>query len=188
MSDKDYKFWRYSKENLIVVNDPVIMPKQSLMDERPKDALLVEPLPPKDGYVVCVCDFNDKGRPTSTEYIVDNRGKLKFSKDNVFSTDEVREIGELESEFTLKEPPSQFSVWDESIDDWKENTAKKEHFWVQETLTKMDKQLELVLDGDDRATNTEAEIRAYRKALRDYTSYDQETDTYTIRGESRPEL
>lgn len=187
MSDNKNKFWRYSKEDLVVVQQPVVMPMQSKMDERPRDALLVEPKPPKDGFAVCVCNFVD-GRPTDTEYVVDNRGKLKFLKESIFTTDEVRELGELDEKWTLKEPPSQFAVWDQSADDWKENTDKKEHFWVEEQLKEMDRQLELVLDGDSRAKNTETEIRAYRKALRDYTSYDQETDTYTIRGEARPTI
>lgn len=186
MSNK-IKYWNYNKETLEVDQNPVVLPKQSGMDEYPRTALLVEPKSKKDGFAVCVCNFVD-GRPTDTEYVTDNRGKLKFLKETIFTTDEVRELGELDDKWTLKEPTSQFSVWDEQAGDWVDNEAHKEHFWVEEQLKETDRQLEFALDGDDRASNSEAEIRAYRKALRNYTSFDSETNTYTILGDARPTL
>lgn len=191
MADKkteDKFYWVYDVHTFEVNPAPIKAQFRGGFHHIPADALLVEPKEPKDGYVVCVSNFEGQ-RPTSTSYVEDHRGETFYYKRSATVDDKVREIGPLDEEkYTFKVPQSHFSYWDNEADDWVENTDKKEHFWVVEELESVDVLLELALDGDPRSKNTEQEIRNYRKELRDYTSHDLETDTYTLRGKKRPTL
>lgn len=103
------QYWTYDKTSLIVNPEPVSAIRHSLIPEYPRDALIVEPLPVKEGNVVLAYKFVD-GRPTSTKYIPDYRMKTMFST-TTKAADIVTEIGPLPDGWTLLEPP-QDSSWD----------------------------------------------------------------------------
>lgn len=103
-------YYTYDQETLIVNQTPISTTRFSGIPEYPRDALLVKPLPEKSGFVVRVCEFVS-GRPTATEYVEDNRGKTIYSTTTKESKS-VDYLGEIESEWTLLEPSSEFDEWD----------------------------------------------------------------------------
>lgn len=103
-------YYTYNKETLEVNQVGVSTTKHSKIPEYPRDALLVKPLEPKDGFIVRVCEFVS-GRPTDTEYVEDNRGKTIYNTTTKESK-KVDYLGEIESGWTLIEPTSEFDEWD----------------------------------------------------------------------------
>ncbi len=110
-------YYTYNKETLIVNQKGISTTRFSALPEYPRDALLVKPLEPNDGYVVCVCDFIN-GRPTSTEYVADHRGKMIYNKANPLESKQVKDLGDIEEGWTLTKPPHQYVTWNEELSDW----------------------------------------------------------------------
>ncbi|MBY8063330.1 hypothetical protein [Vibrio fluvialis] len=93
----------------------------------PRNVLLVEPLPPKEGFAV-VATADLKG----TEYIADHRGKSIYNKTNPLESKTVKDLGEIEEGWTLNKPSSQYVTWNEERDDWKTDTQAKYEAQVQQ--------------------------------------------------------
>lgn len=124
-------YYAYNKETLVVNQESVSTTRFSAMPECPRDALLIKPLPEKDGFVVRVCDF-ENGRPTATEYVADHRGKTIYNKTNPLESKQVKDLGEIEAEWTLTKPPHQYVTWSDELDDWHIDTQAKYEAEVQQ--------------------------------------------------------
>ncbi|EKO3451676.1 hypothetical protein NTE11_003317 [Vibrio fluvialis] len=148
-------YYTYDKETLIVNLEGISTTRFSALPEYPRDALIVKPLEPKDGYVVCACNFVS-GRPIATEYKADYRGKTVFKKVNPQESKQVKDLGEIEDGWTLTKPPHQYVTWSEEINDWKvDNQAKYEAEVQQVTNTRESLYVQIV----DRLNNEAKMIR-----------------------------
>jgi|GEM_PF-5572487 len=124
-------YYTYDKETLIVHQKGISTTRFSALPEYPRDALLAKPLEPKDGYVVCVCDFVN-GRPTSTKYVADHRGKTIYNKAKPLKSKQVKDLGDIEDGWTLTKPQHQYVTWSEELSDWEVNTQAKYEAEVQQ--------------------------------------------------------
>ncbi len=79
----------------------------------PRNALLVEPLPPKEGFSVVATD-DLKG----TEYIENHRGKTVYNKQAPTQSKAVTQLGVIEEGWTLKESPTPYHTFSDLLDDW----------------------------------------------------------------------
>ena len=104
------QFYTYDKETLIVNQVGISTTRFSLIPEYPSDALLVKPLPEKQGFVVRVSEF-ESGRPISTEYVEDHRGKTIYNKADCNESKQVTELGEIEGDWTLVAPKTRYDEW-----------------------------------------------------------------------------
>ncbi|EJL6858564.1 hypothetical protein NMS86_000997 [Vibrio cholerae] len=95
----------------------------------PRNVLLVEPLPTKEGFAV-VAKSNLRG----SEYIVDHRGKTIYNKSNPLESKQVEKLGEIEEGWTLNRPPHQYVAWSEVLDDWQVDTQSKYEAEVQQVM------------------------------------------------------
>ncbi|NAX00010.1 MULTISPECIES: hypothetical protein [unclassified Vibrio] len=117
-------YYTYNKDTLEVNQVGVSATKFSKIPEYPRDALLVKPLEPKEGFLVRVCEFED-GRPTATEYVADHRGKAIYNKANPLESKQVKDLGDIEDGWTLTQPPHEFVTWSEELNDWQVDTQAK---------------------------------------------------------------
>lgn len=127
-------YYTYNKETLVVNQKGISTTLRQALPEYPRDALLIKPLPEKEGFVVRVCDF-DNGRPTATEYVADHRGKTIYNKSNALESKPVKNLGEIEDGWTLKEPPHQYVTWSAELDDWQIDTQAKYEAEVERVST-----------------------------------------------------
>ncbi|NOI14848.1 hypothetical protein [Vibrio hepatarius] len=111
-------YYTYDKTTLEVDHLPKKLVRQSEMDELPMAALLVEPLEPAQGKAVLVCDFDENGRPQSTEYIPDYRGETIYNKLDPSNSEVVNELGDIKQGWTLKPAPSKYHTFSDASDDW----------------------------------------------------------------------
>lgn len=117
----------------------------------PRNVLLVEPLPPKEGFAVVA-----KTDLSGTEYIVDHRGKTIYNKANPLESKQVEKLGEIEDGWTLTKPPHQFVILNEELNDWQVDTqAKYEAELQQVTNTRESLYAQIV----DRLNNEAKMIR-----------------------------
>ncbi len=93
----------------------------------PRNVLLVEPLPKKEGLAV-VATTDMKG----TEYVADHRGKSIYNKTNPLEAKQLEKLGEVEDDWTLTQPPHQYVTWNEELDDWQTDTQAKYEAKVQQ--------------------------------------------------------
>lgn len=148
-------YYTYNKATLEVNQVGVSATKYSKMPEYPRDALLVKPLEPKEGFLVRVCKF-ENGRPTATEYVADNRGKTIYNKVKPLESKQVEELGDIENGWTLTQPPHQYVTWSEALSDWQVDTqAKYEAELQQVTNTRESLYVQMV----DRLNNEAKMIR-----------------------------
>lgn len=124
-------YYTYDKETLIVNQKGISTTRFSALPEYPRNALLVKPLEPKDGFLVRVCEFED-GSPTATEYVADHRGKAIYNKANPLESKQVKGLGDIEDGWTLTQPPHEFVTWSEELDDWQVDTQAKYEAEVQQ--------------------------------------------------------
>ena len=117
-------YYTYNKDSLEVNQVGVSTTKFSKIPEYPRDALLVKPLEPKEGFLVRVCKF-ENGRPTATEYVVDHRGKTVYNKAKPLESKRVKDLGDIEEGWTLTQPPHQYVIWSEDLNDWQVDTQAK---------------------------------------------------------------
>lgn len=124
-------YYTYNKETLVVNQKGISTRLRQALPEHPRDALLIKPLPDKEGFLVRVCDF-ENGRPTATEYVVDHRGKTIYNKANPLESKQVEKLGEIEDAWTLTKPPHQYVTWNEELDDWETDTQAQYEAEVQQ--------------------------------------------------------
>lgn len=167
-------YYAYDKDTLEVDHQPKNLIKQSEMDEFPVAALLVEPLKPKKGKSVVVCEFDETGRPQSTKHINDHRGKYAYSTSQPYRKEEIDYIGDVKEGWTLKERPSEFDDWVDG--DWVTNESKlNEHLAsieqseMMSELSWVDVQLKYHATGDaKRAIISIESLNDYAINCRDY--------------------
>ncbi|CAM2802660.1 hypothetical protein [Vibrio diazotrophicus] len=165
-------YYTYNKETLVVNQEGVSTTKNSKIPEYPRDALLVKPLEPKEGFVVRVCEFVN-GRPTATEYVVDHRGKTIYNKANPLESKQVKDLGEIEEGWTLTQPPHQYVTWSEALNDWQIDTqAKYEAEYQQVNDTRGILYVQIV----DRLNNEAEMIRRTEGDEAKATEYEEQAD------------
>lgn len=146
-------YYTYNKETLIVNQEGISTTCFSALPEYPRDALLIKPLPEKEGFAVLVCDF-ENGRPTSTEYVADHLGETIYNKSNPLESKQVKELGEIEDGWTLETPVSLFDEW--IVDGWVTNKQAQYEAQVQHVTTTRES---LYVEIVDRLNNEAKMIR-----------------------------
>ncbi|EJL6577417.1 hypothetical protein NMS50_001669 [Vibrio cholerae] len=92
----------------------------------PRNVLLVEPLPLKEGFAVVA-----KTDLIGTEYIADHRGKTIYNKANPLESKQVEDLGDIEDGWTLTQPQHQYVTWNVELDDWEVDVQAKYEAEVQ---------------------------------------------------------
>lgn len=140
------KYWTINKETREVVGSG-----DTDKWNMPRNVLLIEPLPPKEGFVVVA-----KTNLSGTEYIVDHRGKVIYNKAKPTESKQVKDLGEIEDGWTLTKPPHQYVTWSDELDDWQVDTQAKYEAEVQQvTNTRESLYVQIV----DRLNNEAKMIR-----------------------------
>ncbi|MCE7625518.1 hypothetical protein [Vibrio fluvialis] len=148
-------YYTYNKETLVVNQKGTSSTLRQALPEYPRDALLIKPLPEKEGFMVRVCDF-ENGRPTASEYVVDHRGKVIYNKAKPTESKQVKDLGEIEAGWTLTKPPHQYVTWSEELSYWEvDNQAQYEAEVQQVTNTRESLYVQIV----DRLNNEAKMIR-----------------------------
>ncbi|MCZ4371413.1 hypothetical protein O4H50_06390 [Vibrio diazotrophicus] len=172
-------YYTYNKETLVVNQKGISTTLRQALPEYPRDALLIKPLPEKEGFVVCVCDF-ENGRPTATEYVADYRGKTIYNKANPLESKQLKDLGEIAEAWTLSQPPHQYVTWSEALSDWQVDTQAKyeaelqqvantrESLYVQmvDRLNNEAKMIRRVEGNEAKAAEYEAQADAAYKKIR----------------------
>ena len=78
----------------------------------PRDALELEPLPPKQGFAV-VAVLDGDGKANETKYLEDHREKTIYNQSNCNESKTVSELGEIENGWTLVAPQTRFDEWND---------------------------------------------------------------------------
>ncbi len=166
-------YYTYNKETLIVNQKGISTTLRQALPEYPRDALLIKPLPEKEGFVVRACDFENR-RPTATEYVADHCGKTIYNKAKPPESKQVKDLGDIEDGWTLTKPPHQYVTWSEALDDWQVDTQAKyeaelqqvantrESLYVQivDRLNNEAKMIRRVEDDEVKAAEYEAQADA----------------------------
>lgn len=84
----------------------------------PANALLVEPLPKKDGFVVIALEDL-----SGTEYLEDHRGLVIYDQQDCCKSETVTELGEIKEGFTSNKPITTFDEWNGTA--WVTNESNK---------------------------------------------------------------
>ena len=157
------KYWTINKENREVIGTG-----DTDKWNMPRNVLLVEPLPEKEGFaVVAIADL--KG----TEYVADYRGKTMYKKAIPLESKQVKELGEIEVGWTLKEPPHQYVTWCEALNDWQTDTqAKYEEELQLVTNTRVSLYAQIV----DRLNNEAQMIRRVEGNEAKAAEYEEQAD------------
>lgn len=116
-------YFTYDKENHIVNHTPISVFNGTLMAEYPSTALTIEPLLVKEGYVVIACDFDEHGKPHSTQYLEDHRDKTIWCKFDCTESKKIHELGSIEECWTFLDPATQFDEW--ISDAWVTNVSSQ---------------------------------------------------------------
>lgn len=133
-------YYTYDKDTLEVDHTPKRIIRQSGMDELPIAVLLVEPLEPAQGKAVLVCDFDNNGRPQSTEYIPDYRGEAIYNT-TTKGFKKVERLGDIEEGWTLKKPPTPYHTFNADLDYWEltaQAQATQRTDVIQRSITSID--------------------------------------------------
>jgi hypothetical protein len=109
------KYWTIDKETREVIGSG-----DTDKWNMPRNILLVEPLPAKEGFAV-VATADLKG----TEYVADHRGKTIYNIGNPLESKQVKDLGEIEEGWTLTQPPHHYVTWSTELDDWQVDTQAK---------------------------------------------------------------
>ncbi|MGY2573760.1 hypothetical protein [Vibrio sp. C8] len=165
-------YYTYNKETLIVNQKGISTTRFSALPEYPRDALLIKPLPEKEGFVVRVCDF-ENSRPTATEYVADHRGKTIYNTAKALESKQVKDFGEIEDDWTFTQPPHQYVTWSEALNDWQVDTqAKYEAELQQVTNTRESLYVQIV----DRLNNEARMIRRVEGDETKASEYEAQAD------------
>ncbi len=102
----------------------------------PRNVLLVEPLPKKEGFAVIA-----KADLSGTEYIADHRDKTIYNKEKPTESKQVEKLGDVEKGWTLKKPPTSYHTFNTELDGW-ELTAQAQAAQladaIQSSITSID--------------------------------------------------
>ncbi|WP_199464888.1 hypothetical protein [Vibrio sp. bablab_jr001] len=148
-------YYTYNKETLVVNQKGISTTLRQALPEYPRDALLIKPLPDKEGLVVRVCKF-ENGRPTATEYVADHRGKTIYNTAKPLESKQVKDLGDIEDGWTLTKPSHQYVTWSDELADWQVDTQAKYEAEVQQvTNTRESLYVQIV----DRLNNEAKMIR-----------------------------
>lgn len=109
------KYWTIDKETKEVIGSG-----DTDKWNMPRNVLLVEPLPPKDGFVVVA-----KNDLSETEYVADYRGKTIYNKTKPLESTEVKYLGDIDDGWTLIRPPHQYVTWGEVLGNWQNDIEKR---------------------------------------------------------------
>ena len=140
------KYWTINKETREVIGSG-----DTDKWNMPRNVLLIEPLPPKEGFAV-VATADLKG----TEYVADHRGKTIYNTAKPLESKQVKDLGDIEEGWTLTQPPHQYVTWSEELDDWQIDTqAKYEAEYQQVNNTRESLYVQMV----DRLNNEAKMIR-----------------------------
>ncbi len=102
----------------------------------PRNVLLVEPLPKKEGFAVIA-----KADLSGTEYIVDHRDKTIYNKEKPAESKQVEKLGDVEQGWTLKKPPTPYHTFNAALDDWElteQAQATQRADVIQRSITSID--------------------------------------------------
>ncbi len=134
----------------------------------PRNVLLVEPSPEKEGFAV-VATADLKG----TEYVVDHRGKTIYNKVNPLESKQVEKLGEIEDGWTLTQPPHQYVTWSEELDDWQIDTQAKYEAELQQVANTREN---LYVQMVDRLNNEAKMIRRVEGDQAKAAEYEAQAD------------
>ncbi|MBD0786719.1 hypothetical protein HUO09_10195 [Vibrio sp. Y2-5] len=164
------KYWTINKETR-----EVIASGDTGKWNMPRNVLLVEPLPSKEGFAV-VATADLKG----SEYVADHRGKTIYNKAKPLESKQVKDLGDIEEGWTLTQPPNQYVTWSDELADWQVDTQAKyeaelqqvantrESLYVQivDRLNNEAKMIRRVEGNEAKAAEYEAQADAAYKKIR----------------------
>lgn len=157
------KYWTIDKETREVIGSG-----DTDKWNMPRNALLVEPLPPKVGFaVVATADLN------GSEYVADHRGKTIYNKAKPLESKQVKELGEIEVGWTLKVPPHQYVTWSEELGDWQIDTQSKYEAELQQVANTRES---LYVQIVDRVNNEAKMIRRVEGNEAKAAKYEEQAD------------
>lgn len=116
-------YYQYDKVTRVVMHKPISAFIGSKLPQVPRDALTIEPLRKKEGFVVIACEFDERGKPFLTKYIEDHRGEIIYDQTNCNKSETVTELGEIKEGWTELKPITQFDEWINN--DWVTNQSNK---------------------------------------------------------------
>lgn len=120
--NKEFKYYYPIDKQTNEVLAPVKAEYRGGMYHIPRDALLAEPLPPKQGFAV-VAILNESGKAIDSEYIEDHRGMTIYDESDCTKSEVVSELGPIKDGFTPDKP---LTIFDERIDGkWVTNQSNK---------------------------------------------------------------
>ncbi|MCO7020280.1 hypothetical protein [Vibrio paracholerae] len=157
------KYWTIDKETREVIGSG-----DTDKWNMPRNVLLVEPLPPKEGFAV-VATADLKG----TEYVPDHRGKTIYNKANPLESKQVTDLGDIEEGWTLTKPSHQFVTWNEELDDWQVDTQAKYEAEVQQVANTRES---LYVQMVDRLNNEAKMIRRVEGDEAKAAAYEAQAD------------
>lgn len=121
----------------------------------PRNALLDDPLPEKEGFAVVA-----KADLSGTEYVADYRGKTIYSTGEVYQSKVVKDLGEIEAGWTLtKRPP--YSVWQNN--DWVQQIAllqEAKHAEVNQWRSQQEADTSTIVEANGHRWDAGPEARA----------------------------
>ncbi|MBY7952285.1 hypothetical protein KW491_06435 [Vibrio fluvialis] len=158
------KYWTIDKETREVIGSG-----DTDKWNMPRNVLLVEPLPEKDGFAV-VATACLKG----TEYVADHRGKTIYNKANPLESKQVEKLGEVEECWTLTQSPHQYVTWNEELDDWETDTQAKYEAELQKVASTRES---LYVQIVDRLNNEARMIRRVEGDEAKAAEYEAQADS-----------
>ncbi|WP_418114384.1 hypothetical protein RJD40_18875 [Vibrio scophthalmi] len=116
--NEQIQYWSVNETTREVFLEPIEAEFRGGKYRFPRNALLAEPLPPKQGFaVIALADLS------GTEYIEDHRDIRIYNTANCNESKQVTKLGLIDEGWTSKIPATQ---WDEWInDDWVTNLSDK---------------------------------------------------------------
>lgn len=165
-------YYTYNKETLVVNQKGISTTLRQALPEYPRDALLIKPLPEKEGFVVRVCKF-ENGRPTATEYVADHRGKTIYNKAKPPKSKQVKDLGDIEVGWTLTQPPHQYVNWNTELNDWQVDAQAKYEAELQQVANTRES---LYVQMVDRLNNEAKMIRRVEGDEAKAVAYEEQAD------------
>lgn len=119
---KEAKYYYPIDKQTKEVLAPVKAEYRGGMYHMPRDALKLEPLPPKQGFAV-VAVLDESGKTIDSEYIEDHRGTTIYDESDCTKAEVVSELGPIKDGFTKDKPVTEFDEWINNA--WVTNESNK---------------------------------------------------------------